>query len=78
MKIELAASKISHVSSTKANFRLIMEETLHKDVDYDVSLPIDSIQEVNERMKNSLFSYVIGKRLAFIVVEWFVRKIGKI
>lgn len=54
------ASKISHTSSTKANFWFI-EETLHKDADYNVGLPIDSVQEVNERIKNSLYGYFIGK-----------------
>ncbi|GJU67077.1 zinc knuckle CX2CX4HX4C containing protein [Tanacetum coccineum] len=40
---------------------------------YDVWLPLDSVHEVNDRMKNSLYEYFIGKRLAFLVVEWCVR-----
>ncbi|GKB71650.1 hypothetical protein Tco_0933062 [Tanacetum coccineum] len=43
------------------------------DADYDVWLPLDSVHKVNDRMKNSLYVYFIGKRLAFPVVEWFVR-----
>ncbi|GJS83759.1 zinc knuckle CX2CX4HX4C containing protein [Tanacetum coccineum] len=42
------------------------------DADYDVWLPLASVHEVNDRMKNSLYGYFIGKRLAFPVVEWFV------
>jgi hypothetical protein len=48
------ASKISSASSTKTNFRFI-KETLHKDTDYDMGLPIDSVQEVNELMKKFSF-----------------------
>ncbi|GJX79332.1 hypothetical protein Tco_0327481 [Tanacetum coccineum] len=43
------------------------------DADYDVWLPLASVHEVNDRMKNSLYGYFIVKRLAFLVVEWFVR-----
>nr|GEX85974.1 hypothetical protein [Tanacetum cinerariifolium] len=40
---------------------------------YDVWLPLDLVHEVNDRMKNSLYTYFIGKWLAYSVVEWFVR-----
>lgn len=66
------ASKFSTISSTKAMFRKI-EEQIPKDTDYDVDLPIDSVFEVNEWLKNSLYGYLIGKRHAFPVVDWFVR-----
>nr|GEU74239.1 hypothetical protein [Tanacetum cinerariifolium] len=39
----------------------------------DVWLPLASIHEVNDRMKNSMYGYFVGKRLAFPVVEWFMR-----
>ncbi|GKA22163.1 zinc knuckle CX2CX4HX4C containing protein [Tanacetum coccineum] len=42
------------------------------DADYDVWLPLASVHEVNDKMKNSMYVYFIGKRLAFPVVEWFV------
>ncbi|GKA20267.1 hypothetical protein Tco_0700256 [Tanacetum coccineum] len=42
-------------------------------VDYDHWLPLASVDEVNDRMKNYLYGYFIGKMLAFPVVEWFVR-----
>nr|GEU37806.1 reverse transcriptase domain-containing protein [Tanacetum cinerariifolium] len=41
-------------------------------VDYDVGLSLASFHEVNDGMKNFLYEYFIGKRLAFPVVEWFV------
>ncbi|GKC63713.1 zinc finger, CCHC-type containing protein, partial [Tanacetum coccineum] len=43
------------------------------DADYDVWLPLDTVHEVNDRMKNSLYMHFVGKRLAFPVVKWFVR-----
>ncbi|GJU80435.1 zinc knuckle CX2CX4HX4C containing protein [Tanacetum coccineum] len=42
-------------------------------VDYDHWLPLASVDEVNDRMKNYLYGYFIGKMLAFPVVEWFMR-----
>lgn len=56
----------------KLKFQFI-EETLHKDANYDVGLHIDSVQKVNDWMKNSLYGYLTCKRLAFPVVKWFVR-----
>nr|GEX03079.1 zinc knuckle CX2CX4HX4C [Tanacetum cinerariifolium] len=42
-----------------------------KNVDeHDVLLPLASVHGVNDKMKNSLYGYFIGKRLAFPVVEW--------
>nr|GEW87038.1 ribonuclease H-like domain-containing protein [Tanacetum cinerariifolium] len=50
-----------------------LEENVPNDANYDVWLPLASVHEVNDRVKNSLYGYFIGKRLAFPVVEWFVR-----
>lgn len=66
------ASKISPSSSNRANF-LFTDETVPKDADYDMCLSFGSVQEVNQRMESSLYGYFIGKRFAFLVVEWFVR-----
>ncbi|GJV44903.1 hypothetical protein Tco_1429439 [Tanacetum coccineum] len=41
------------------------------DADYRASLHLDSVHKVNDRMKDSLYGYFIGKRLAFPVVEWY-------
>nr|GEW56795.1 hypothetical protein [Tanacetum cinerariifolium] len=32
-----------------------------------------SVHEVNDRMKNFLYAYFIGKQLAFLIAEWLVR-----
>ncbi|GKB21363.1 aldehyde oxidase GLOX-like protein [Tanacetum coccineum] len=63
------AAKLSPTSSTKANLRKL-EANVLQDADYDVWLPLVSVHEVNDRMKNSPHGYIIGKRLAFSVVEW--------
>nr|GEW38235.1 hypothetical protein [Tanacetum cinerariifolium] len=66
------ASKLSPMSLTKANLRKLIANVLN-DADNDVWLPLASVHEVNDRMKNPLYGYFIGKRPAFPVVEWFVR-----
>ncbi|GKE01732.1 hypothetical protein Tco_1389715 [Tanacetum coccineum] len=55
------------MSSTKANLQKL-EATVPNDVDYDVWLLLPLVHEVNDRMKNSLYGYLIGKRLAFPIV----------
>nr|GEZ84066.1 hypothetical protein [Tanacetum cinerariifolium] len=50
-----------------------MDSNVPNDADYDVWLSLASVHEVNDRMKNSFYGYFIGKRLTFLVVEWFVR-----
>ncbi|GJT44181.1 zinc knuckle CX2CX4HX4C containing protein [Tanacetum coccineum] len=37
------------------------------DTDYNVWLPLAMVYEVNDRIKNSLYGYFIGKRLAFSI-----------
>ncbi|GJT07209.1 hypothetical protein Tco_0841671 [Tanacetum coccineum] len=49
---------------TKANLRKL-EVNVSIDVDYDVWLPLASVHEVNDRMKNLFYRYFTGKRLAF-------------
>ncbi|GJT07354.1 ribonuclease H-like domain-containing protein [Tanacetum coccineum] len=46
--------------------------------DYEVWLPLASVQEVNYCIKNSLYGYFIGKRLAFPVVECGPRMLCRI
>ncbi|GJS14151.1 hypothetical protein Tco_0408623 [Tanacetum coccineum] len=64
--------KLNPASLTKANFRKL-KANLPNYADYDVWLPLTSVHEVNDRMKNSLYGYFIGKRLASPIVECFVR-----
>ncbi|GKB23311.1 zinc knuckle CX2CX4HX4C containing protein [Tanacetum coccineum] len=66
------ANKLSLTSLTKANLRKL-DANVPNDVYYDVWLPLASFHEVKDRMKHSPYGYFIGKKLAFAVVEWFVR-----
>ncbi|GJW20569.1 zinc finger, CCHC-type containing protein [Tanacetum coccineum] len=64
----LYATKLRPTSSTMANLQKL-EANVPNDADYHVWLPLDSVHEVNVRMKNLLYGYFIGKRLAFLVLE---------
>ncbi|GJS51427.1 (E)-beta-ocimene synthase, chloroplastic-like protein [Tanacetum coccineum] len=66
------AQKLSLTPFTKVNLRKL-DVGFPNDADYDIWLPLASFHEVSDRMRNSLYGYFIGKRLAFHVVEWFVR-----
>jgi hypothetical protein len=56
-----------HVS----NFRRL--ECSKKKVDVDLSVPMKVVEEVNTRFQNTLYGYFLGQRLAFPVVDYFVR-----
>ena len=58
-------------TSPKVNFR-VSEYSVPNCADFDVGIHIASVEEVNNRLKNSLFGYFIGKRLAFMVVELYI------
>ncbi|GKA22281.1 reverse transcriptase domain-containing protein [Tanacetum coccineum] len=45
------------------------EDNVPKDADYDVWLPLITVHEVNDRIKNSDYGYFIRKKLAFPVVK---------
>ncbi|GJV92010.1 hypothetical protein Tco_1539823 [Tanacetum coccineum] len=62
---------LSPSSLTKADLRKL-DVNVPNEANYDVWLPLASVHEVSDIMKNSLYGYIIGKRLAFPVVEWFV------
>ncbi|PWA52470.1 ATPase, F1/V1/A1 complex, alpha/beta subunit, Zinc knuckle CX2CX4HX4C [Artemisia annua] len=66
------ANKVNPSLGTKTTFRKV-EDNMPRDADYDVGLPIASVLEIHERLKNSLYGYFIGKRLAFPAVEWLIR-----
>nr|GFA51160.1 hypothetical protein [Tanacetum cinerariifolium] len=65
----LYATKLRPTFSTMANLWKL-EANVTNDANYDVWLPLDSVLGVNDKMKNSLYQYFIGKRLAFPVVGW--------
>lgn len=55
----------------RINFRYVTnEEKVNK---ADVTIPLDSVDEVKSRFANTLFGYFLGKRLAFPIVENYVK-----
>ncbi|GJX39033.1 hypothetical protein Tco_0252336 [Tanacetum coccineum] len=62
------ATKLSLTSSIMATLRKL-DANLLNNTDYDILLPKASVHEVNDGMKNLLYGYFIGKRLAFPIVE---------
>ncbi|GJV82869.1 ribonuclease H-like domain-containing protein [Tanacetum coccineum] len=60
------ANKLSPTSFTKANLQKL-DAKVPNDADFDIWLPLDLVHKVNDRMKDSLYGYFIGKRLAFPV-----------
>nr|GFA98731.1 hypothetical protein [Tanacetum cinerariifolium] len=49
-------TKVSPTSKIIANIR-ILKANVPNDADYDIWLPLTSVHEVNDRMKNSLYGY---------------------
>jgi hypothetical protein len=58
---------LKHVS----NFRRL--ECSKKKADVDLSVPMNVVEEVNLRFENTLYGYFLGQRLAFPVVDYYVR-----
>ncbi|GJX99534.1 hypothetical protein Tco_0356553 [Tanacetum coccineum] len=64
------ANKLSPISLTKANLWKL-QANVPKDADYDIWLHLDSIHEVNNKMKNSLYGYFIA------APKWVVNRMDK-
>jgi hypothetical protein len=56
-----------HVS----NFRRL--ECSKKKDDVDLSVPLKVVEDVNTRFENILYGYFLGQRLAFPVMDYYVR-----
>ncbi|GJS09657.1 zinc knuckle CX2CX4HX4C containing protein [Tanacetum coccineum] len=59
------------LSKSKANFRSLFSKNLCEGA--NVSIPRKAVETVSTRFSNSLYGYFIGKRIAFPVVEYYVR-----
>ncbi|GKE29971.1 hypothetical protein Tco_1445355 [Tanacetum coccineum] len=65
------SASISEQSKGKANFRLLYSDNLCNGVDF--TIPKKVVKAVSTRFENKLYGYFIGKRIAFLVGEYFVR-----
>ncbi|KAJ0466997.1 hypothetical protein HanIR_Chr14g0678351 [Helianthus annuus] len=70
---EESARKTNEVANQvpKVNFRKLSSDASLEGV--DVVLPIDSVRQVNNRLANTLYGYFLGDRIAYPVVDYFVR-----
>ncbi|XP_021969495.1 uncharacterized protein LOC110864661 [Helianthus annuus] len=55
----------------KINFKSLKSDVSLEGV--DVVLPIDSVRQVNSRLANTLYGYFQGDRIAYPVVEYFLK-----
>ncbi|GKE84886.1 hypothetical protein Tco_1558628 [Tanacetum coccineum] len=66
------ANKLSLTLVSKANLQKL-DVNVPNDADFDIWLPLASVHKENDKIKNSLYGYFIGKRLDFPVFKWFLR-----
>ena len=55
----------------KVSFRYLNTNEMVKNA--DLAIPMASVEQVNNQFANSLYGYFIGKRLAFPIVENYVK-----
>ncbi|XP_021971471.1 uncharacterized protein LOC110866638 [Helianthus annuus] len=65
------AESVLNNNSKKVNFRNLA--SVQKQDGCDVVLPRDSVRAVQEKLANTLYGYFLGDRVAYPVVEYFVR-----
>nr|GEW49543.1 zinc knuckle CX2CX4HX4C [Tanacetum cinerariifolium] len=66
-----AGASSSKPLKSKANFRHLESENVCDGV--ALSIPLKVVQVVSTRFENTLYGYFMGKRIAFRVVEYYVR-----
>ncbi|GJU70619.1 zinc knuckle CX2CX4HX4C containing protein [Tanacetum coccineum] len=69
--VEAMGASLSKPSTGKANFRHLVSDNVFDGV--QILIPMNVVQTVSSRLENTLYGYFIGKRIAFTVVEYFVR-----
>ncbi|GKA05989.1 zinc knuckle CX2CX4HX4C containing protein [Tanacetum coccineum] len=55
-----------------SNFRPLVADTVFDGV--NISIPCKVVKKVSTRFEHTLYGYFIGKRMAFLVVKYYVRK----
>ncbi|GKC46672.1 zinc knuckle CX2CX4HX4C containing protein [Tanacetum coccineum] len=69
--VSAAGGSILDPIKPKSNFRSLSSDNLFEGV--NISIPRKIVKTVSSRLANTLYGYFIGKRIAFPVVEYFVR-----
>ncbi|GJZ44150.1 zinc knuckle CX2CX4HX4C containing protein [Tanacetum coccineum] len=65
--VEASGASSLKPSNGKANFHHLVSDNMFDGV--QLSIPMNGVQTVSSRLENTLYSYFIGKRIAFLVVE---------
>ncbi|GKE60668.1 zinc knuckle CX2CX4HX4C containing protein, partial [Tanacetum coccineum] len=66
-----AGASNSEQLKSKENFRLMVADKVFEGV--NISKPRKVVEKVSVRFKNTLYGYFIGKRMDFLVVEYYAR-----
>ncbi|XP_022030840.1 uncharacterized protein LOC110931769 [Helianthus annuus] len=65
------ADSVAASSVQKVNFRSLASSAVHEGC--DVVLPKESVRTVQEKLSNTIYGYFLGDRVAFPVVDYFVK-----
>nr|GEU63988.1 ribonuclease H-like domain-containing protein [Tanacetum cinerariifolium] len=69
--VGVAGTRTKEQPKVNFNFRSLVAEPVFNGV--NIFIPRKVIKKVNTRFEHTLYSYFIGKRLAFLVVEYYAR-----
>ncbi|GJT24391.1 zinc knuckle CX2CX4HX4C containing protein [Tanacetum coccineum] len=69
--VEAAGASLSKPSTGKGNFHHLVSDNVFDWV--QLSIPMNVVQMVSNRLENTIYGYFIGKRTAFPIVEYFLR-----
>ncbi|GJZ70875.1 zinc knuckle CX2CX4HX4C containing protein [Tanacetum coccineum] len=61
----------SNPDQPRGNFRSLVADKVFEGV--NISIPLKVVQKVSVQFENTLYGYFIGKRMAFLVVEYYAR-----
>nr|GFB08377.1 hypothetical protein [Tanacetum cinerariifolium] len=70
-RVSFATIVVTKNTHKKVNFRKVKEDVA-SNVDYETTIPMSSVVKVNERLRNTIYGYFFGKRVAFPVIENYV------
>ncbi|GKA23295.1 zinc knuckle CX2CX4HX4C containing protein [Tanacetum coccineum] len=67
----VAGASAKDLPKVNSNFRTLVADPVFDGV--NISIPCKVVEKVNTRFEHTLYGYFIGKRMAFPVVEYYVR-----
>ncbi|GJZ09925.1 hypothetical protein Tco_0544208, partial [Tanacetum coccineum] len=70
-----AGANAKEQPKVNSNFRTLVADPIFDGV--NVSIPRKIIENVSTRFEHTLYGYFIGKRMVFLVVEYYARKTGR-